>query len=393
MTAYAELAVTTNFSFLRGASHPQEMVATAEALGLAAIGIADRNSFAGVVRAYDEAQEEPTDQASRRHAPRDRRRFRGARLSDRSGGLWPALPAADEGQSRGEERRMPHRLRGHSRRERRPDAHRLAAGRAGFAQRDFTERLAALGARRRRAAPFSPACIAIAATSRAGSAFWPSSASSSARRSSPSTTCFITRRSAGRSLDVAHLRPREMHHRRGGLPARRQCRAPSQAARRRWRGCSPAFPRRSPARSRSPKPARFSLDELKYEYPDEPVPPGKTAQQHLEDLTWAGAREALSQGPISRSAFRTRSQDGSTRSSRSSPSSTTRAISSPSTTSSPIAREEGHPLPGPRLGGQQRGLLLPRHHRGQSEREQPPVRPLHLGEPRRAARHRRRFRA
>src|SRR5271165_6401591 len=56
MSAYAELAVTTNFSFLRGASHPQEMVATADALGLAAIGIADRNSFAGVVRAYREAK-------------------------------------------------------------------------------------------------------------------------------------------------------------------------------------------------------------------------------------------------------------------------------------------------------------------------------------------------
>jgi error-prone DNA polymerase len=54
MSAYAELAVTTNFSFLRGASHPQEMVAAADELGLAAIGIADRNSFAGVVRAYDE---------------------------------------------------------------------------------------------------------------------------------------------------------------------------------------------------------------------------------------------------------------------------------------------------------------------------------------------------
>ena len=51
---YAELAVTTNFSFLRGASHPQEMVAAADQLGLAAIGIADRNSFAGVVRAYDQ---------------------------------------------------------------------------------------------------------------------------------------------------------------------------------------------------------------------------------------------------------------------------------------------------------------------------------------------------
>ncbi|MFX5344478.1 hypothetical protein ABTC63_21825, partial [Acinetobacter baumannii] len=32
----------------------------------------------------------------------------------------------------------------------------------------------------------------------------------------------------------------------------------------------------------------FTLDELKYRYPDEPVPPGKTAQGHLEDLTWAG---------------------------------------------------------------------------------------------------------
>ncbi|MCC7253250.1 PHP domain-containing protein, partial [Hyphomicrobium sp.] len=54
MTHYAELAVTTNFSFLRGASHPGEMVAAAEALGLAALAIADRNSFAGVVRAFDE---------------------------------------------------------------------------------------------------------------------------------------------------------------------------------------------------------------------------------------------------------------------------------------------------------------------------------------------------
>jgi error-prone DNA polymerase len=35
---------------------------------------------------------------------------------------------------------------------------------------------------------------------------------------------------------------------------------------------------------------RFDLKELRYEYPDEPVPPGKTAQQHLADLTWNGAR-------------------------------------------------------------------------------------------------------
>ena len=42
--AYAELAVTTNFSFLRGASHPWDLVKQAKLLGLTGIGIADRNS-------------------------------------------------------------------------------------------------------------------------------------------------------------------------------------------------------------------------------------------------------------------------------------------------------------------------------------------------------------
>ncbi len=49
---YAEFGVTTNFSFLRGASHPEEFVARAIELGLAGVGIADRNSLAGVVRAH-----------------------------------------------------------------------------------------------------------------------------------------------------------------------------------------------------------------------------------------------------------------------------------------------------------------------------------------------------
>ncbi|MBY0380424.1 MAG: error-prone DNA polymerase [Xanthobacteraceae bacterium] len=51
---YAEIGVTTNFSFLRGASHPQEYVHKASRYGLYAIGIADRNTLAGVVRAYGE---------------------------------------------------------------------------------------------------------------------------------------------------------------------------------------------------------------------------------------------------------------------------------------------------------------------------------------------------
>ncbi len=58
---YAELATATNFSFLRGASHPEELVATAAQLGLAGIGIADRNSVAGVVRAHVYAREHRAD--------------------------------------------------------------------------------------------------------------------------------------------------------------------------------------------------------------------------------------------------------------------------------------------------------------------------------------------
>jgi error-prone DNA polymerase len=49
---YAELAAATNFSFLRGASTAQDMVLTALMLGHTGIGIADRNTLAGVVRAW-----------------------------------------------------------------------------------------------------------------------------------------------------------------------------------------------------------------------------------------------------------------------------------------------------------------------------------------------------
>jgi len=56
--AYAELAVASNFSFLRGASHPEELVETAARLKHRAIGIADRNTLAGVVRAHIAAKRE-----------------------------------------------------------------------------------------------------------------------------------------------------------------------------------------------------------------------------------------------------------------------------------------------------------------------------------------------
>ena len=57
MSTYAELQVTSNFSFLEGASHPEELVATAAALGLSAIALTDRNSVSGLVRAHRAAKE------------------------------------------------------------------------------------------------------------------------------------------------------------------------------------------------------------------------------------------------------------------------------------------------------------------------------------------------
>ena len=49
---YLEFAAASNFSFLRGASHPEELMVQAASIGLAGLGLCDRNSVAGVVRAH-----------------------------------------------------------------------------------------------------------------------------------------------------------------------------------------------------------------------------------------------------------------------------------------------------------------------------------------------------
>ncbi|MBP0617564.1 error-prone DNA polymerase [Jiella sp. KSK16Y-1] len=54
--AYAELQVTTHFSFLRGASSPEELFATAAVMGIEALAVTDRNSLAGMVRAHEAAK-------------------------------------------------------------------------------------------------------------------------------------------------------------------------------------------------------------------------------------------------------------------------------------------------------------------------------------------------
>ncbi len=55
--AYAELNITSNFTFLRGGSHGEEYMQLAAAMDMDAIAIADENSVAGIVRAHTEGRE------------------------------------------------------------------------------------------------------------------------------------------------------------------------------------------------------------------------------------------------------------------------------------------------------------------------------------------------
>jgi len=95
---YAELQITTNYSFLRGGSHPKELVERAIALGHNAIGVADRNTLAGVVRAYSAIKEYYEE-----HPAPDEKRIKllvGARLETRDGYSLIAYPMHVEGYKR-----------------------------------------------------------------------------------------------------------------------------------------------------------------------------------------------------------------------------------------------------------------------------------------------------
>ncbi len=80
MTGFAELVAATNYSFLDGASHPGDIVGRAIELKLAGIGIADRNTVAGVVRAYDALERAKRGQLGAKLPPFDFKLVVGARL-------------------------------------------------------------------------------------------------------------------------------------------------------------------------------------------------------------------------------------------------------------------------------------------------------------------------
>ncbi len=290
MSAYAELAVTTNFSFLRGASHPGEMVATADALKLAAIGIADRNSFAGVVRAYDEWKKRksikllvgtrlvtvdgfevltyPTD---RQAYGRLCRLLTKANLKAKKGEChltFEQILDASEGQIF---IALPPEELSHAFTARLSALVHAAPGRAFLAgvhyhRGDEPRRLGLLAEfGERHGAPL----VAV----------------NDVHYHAPERRPL---------LDVVTCIREKCTFSQAGLRlavnAERHLKAPSEMAR-----LFKNFPDAVARTVDIANACTFSLGQLKYEYPDEPVPPGKTAQQHLENLTWAGAAERYPQ--------------------------------------------------------------------------------------------------
>jgi len=293
---YAEIGVTTNFSFLRGASHPQEYIHQAGLFGLQAIGIADRNTLAGVVRAYAELKNPelvsrpklligsrlvfvdgtpdilayPRDRAGygrlcrllskgKLAAAKAECRLGFADLAEFSQGLLLVLMP-------------PYRFRAEALaamleklRATRADGVWLAA--SLFHRGDDRRRLAGL---QRIAAT---AGVPLLATNDVLYHAW------ERRVLQDVVSCIrekTTVEAAGRLLEAnaeRHLKP-------------------AAEMIRLFRDHPDAIAETLRFAGR----IGFTLDELKYRYPDEPVPPGKTAQQHLEFLTWQGARKYFPHG-------------------------------------------------------------------------------------------------
>ena len=293
VSAYAEIGITSNFSFLRGGSDPRAYVHQASELGIPVIGIADHNTLAGVVRAWKELDSEKVAHPPKFLVgariifidgtpdilvyPRDRAAY--GRLCQlltrgkRGGGIeriekgdcrltLPDLIDFAEGQLL--VLALPHRFEADDALDVLRQLKASAADGVWLAasllyRGDDRRRLARLHALA------TDAGVPLLATNEV-------LYHHPARRPLQDVlTCIrekTTIEAIGRRLEAnaeRHLKPaHEMIRLFRDWPA-----AIAETMR---------FADR----------ISFSLDQLKYQYPDEPVPPGKTAQQHLEDLTWAG---------------------------------------------------------------------------------------------------------
>jgi error-prone DNA polymerase len=296
---YAELDATTNFSFLRGGSHPEELVATAKALGHEAVAVTDGNTLAGVVRGHLAAKEVGIkfivgarlaleDAPSLLAYPRTRAAYGrlcrlltlGQRRAEKGqctlylddvathadGIIFIALPPAAKSDLH------PPPFRG---REKNPLSFETELNRIKeILPAQTLLYLAARHAYRGNDKARIAALAELAARVRV-----PLVATNAVLYHAPHRrplqdvlTCIrekCTIAEAGFRLEAN---------------AERHMKSAKEMAR--------LFKGHEAALERTVEIAQactFSLDELRYEYPDEPVPGGKTPQAHLEDLTWEGA--------------------------------------------------------------------------------------------------------
>jgi error-prone DNA polymerase len=295
---YAEIGITTNFSFLRGGSDPRAYVHQASILRLAAIGIADHNTLAGVVRAYKELDNPAVEHKPRLLIgsrlvfldgtpdilayPRDRAAYgrlcqlltRGKRGVDTEKGECHLhlddLLEFSEGQLL--ILALPHRFD--------PVQARKVLDRLRDSRADGVWLAASLlyrGDDRRRLERLHRLAVAAGVPLLATNEVL---YHHPARRPLQDVLTCIREKTTieviGRRLEInaeRHLKPADEMAR----LFRDQPEAIAETMR---------FAGR----------IDFSLDQLRYQYPDEPVPPGKTAQQHLEDLTWAGVEKYFPDG-------------------------------------------------------------------------------------------------
>ena len=289
MTRYAELQVTTHFSFLRGASSCEELFAQAAFCGVEALAITDRASLAGIVRAHEAAKVtgvraivgcrlDLTDGATLLVYPTDRAAY--ARLcrlltlgKGRAGKgacdlAWSDVAAHAEGLVAVLVPDMPDED---------------CAGRLRRLAADFGDRAyLALSLRRRPRDQLRLHQLStLAAQARVATV-----ATNDVLFHAPDRRILqdvVTCIREGCTIDDAGFR-RERH-------ADRHLKRPDEMAR--------LFARWPDAIARTVEIAercRFSLDELKYQYPNEVSEPGCTAQETLTKLTWEGAAQRYPDG-------------------------------------------------------------------------------------------------
>lgn len=292
-SAYAEIGITTNFSFLRGGSDPRAYVHQASILGIPVIGIADHNTLAGVVRAYKELDNDKV-----LHKPK---LLIGARIVFIDGTpdifVYPRDRAAYG--------RLCQLL---TKGKRGDDITRIEKGECRLTFADLLEfsegQLLILTLPHR----FEPAqaldVLAKLKTTRAEGVWLAASLiyrgddrrrlarlddlAEKAKVPLLATNEVLYHDPRRRPLQdvLTCIREKttiETVGRKLEANAERFLKTPREMAR-----LFRDFPEAIAETMRFVDRIDFTLDQLKYQYPDEPVPPGKTAQGHLEDLTWAG---------------------------------------------------------------------------------------------------------